>query len=59
MKLRWPWHRHEPEGNGHAAAEAKKAAQERLRAQPGRWPEAIRARDELARLVEQAMRGTR
>jgi hypothetical protein len=59
MKLHWPWRRHEPDGNGHAAEAAKAAAEAKLRAQQQRWPEVLRARDELARLAERAMRGTR
>jgi hypothetical protein len=56
--MRWPWRRrHRPEGNGHVAAEAKRTAERRRAEQQRLWPEVIAARDELARLVERAMRG--
>jgi len=55
MTWRWPWRRKEHTENGTAAAAKEKA--ERARAdQVRRWPEVLRARDELARLAEQAMR---
>lgn len=56
MTWHWPWRRkdHPEIGNGAAAAKAKA---ERARAeQARRWPDVLRARDELARLAEQAMR---
>lgn len=56
--MRWPWRRnHRPEGNGHVAAEAKETAERKLDEQRRLWPEVYAARDELARLVERAMRG--
>lgn len=61
MRLRflWPWRRHEVLGNGREAAAAKALADAKLRAQMRKWPEVLRARDELGRLAEQAMRGNR
>lgn len=60
MRLHWPWRkRHHTEGNGHVAAEAKKKAERKRAEQQRLWPEVIAARDELARLAEQAMRGHR
>lgn len=59
MRLHWPWRKHEPAGNGHAASAAKARAEAKLREQQRQWPEVLRARDELARLAERAMRGTR
>jgi hypothetical protein len=63
MRLRWPWrHEHKPhqvDGNGHEAANARADAERKLRDAQRQWPEVFRARDELARLAERAMRGTR
>lgn len=62
MRWRWPWsHRHEPrEALPNSGAAARKAEEEaKLRAQKKIWPEVLQARDELARLAEQAMRGQR
>lgn len=63
MKLRWPWQwpwrKQHAQGNGHAAAAARAQSERKLREQQRRWPEIIAARDEFARLVEQAMRGHR
>jgi len=57
MTWRWPWHKKDPvAGNGHVAAEAKARAEKRRVDQVRLWPDVIRARDELARLAEQAMR---
>jgi len=55
MTWRWPWRRREHPENGTAAA-AKHRAERARDAQARRWPEVIRARDDLARLAEQAMR---
>lgn len=65
MKLRllWPWHRREVPTSGREAVTevdaAKALAQAKMRAQQRKWPEVLRARDELGRLAEQAMRGHR
>lgn len=64
MRWTWPWRRRhsEPrrlEGNGHAAANAKADAERKLREAHRLWPDVLAARDELARLAEQAMRGQR
>lgn len=57
MTWRWPWRKKDQiEGNGHVAAEAKEHAERRKDAQVRLWPDVLRARDELARLAEQAMR---
>lgn len=57
MTWRWPWHKRQPiKGNGDVAAKAKARAEERKDDQVKLWPDVIRARDELARLAEQAMR---
>lgn len=59
MTWRWPWHRRDPNpghGNGHVAAEAKAKAEARKDDQVKLWPDVLFARDELARLAEQAMR---
>ncbi len=57
MTWRWPWHRSDPiQGNGHVAAAAKARAEKRQVDQAKLWPDVLRARDELARLAEQAMR---
>jgi len=56
MTWRWPWrHRKEHAENGSAAA-AKERAEQARADQVRRWPEVLRARDDLARLAEQAMR---
>lgn len=55
MTWRWPWRRKE-HGSGNGGAAAKAAAERALVEQRRRWPEVIRARDDLARLAEQAMR---
>lgn len=55
MTWRWPWRRRDPVDRNGAAA-AKERAERALAEQRRRWPEVIRARDELARLAEQAMR---
>lgn len=55
MTWHWPWRKKDPPGNG-TAAEAKARAEQARVAAVRRWPEVIRARDELARLAEQAMR---
>lgn len=55
--MKWPWRRkHHTEGNGHAAAEAKKKAERAKAEQSQLWPDVLRARDELARMAERAMR---
>lgn len=59
MMWRWPWRRREPPGNGQAAAAAKEESRRRERDQRRRWPEALEARDELAKMAERAMRGLR
>lgn len=60
MKLHWPWRRkHQTEGNGHVAAEARQRAEQAVWDQRRLWPAVYEARDELARLAEQAMRGHR
>lgn len=57
MTWLWPWHRRDPiHGNGGVAAEAKAKAEERKDDQLRLWPDVLRARDELTRLAEQAMR---
>lgn len=57
MTWRWPWHKRQPiTGNGDVAAKAKAKAEERKDDQVKLWPDVLRARDELARLAEQAMR---
>jgi hypothetical protein len=56
MTWRWPWRRKDPEQKNGAAAAAKQKAERSLAEQRRRWPEVIHARDELARLAEQAMR---
>ncbi len=59
MTWRWPWRKVIPATNGEAAAAAKAGAMERLVEQHQRWPEVWAARDGLARMAEQAMRGHR
>ena len=55
----WPWRRRDrPIVNG-AAAAAKHRAEDRLAEQRKKWPEVVRAGDEFAHLVEQALRGNR
>lgn len=55
--MRWPWRRkHRVEGNGKAAAEAKRKAERAKVEQVQLWPDVLRARDELARMAERAMR---
>jgi hypothetical protein len=56
MTWRWPWRRREAPEGSRAAAAAKAAAEQARVDQARRWPEVLRARDELARLAEQAMR---
>lgn len=55
--MRWWRRRKDPIVNGHAAAEAKHEAEDRLAEQRDRWPEVVRAGDRFAHLVEQALRG--
>jgi hypothetical protein len=60
MTWRWPWSRkHKAEGNGQVAADARRAAERRLAEQRRKWPEVLAARDELARLAVQALKGDR
>jgi hypothetical protein len=54
--IRW-WRRRQRPGNGHAAAQARADAVRRLAATRRQRPDANRARDTLADLVEQALRG--
>ncbi len=56
MTWRWPWRRKEHPAAGNGAAAAKERSERARAEQVRRWPEVIRARDELARLAEQAMR---